>query len=144
MTAPGRWTRGEGLHFTCTRCGKCCRGPGEVWFTLAEKELAVEAVRGTPFEAAVRSRWRPAGAYEVIDVAGDTACPLLGPDGCTIQAVKPAQCRTYPFWPELLHSREDWVSEKQRCEGIDLGPNHYAYADIYEMLAGRTDTRENR
>ena len=27
--------------------------------------------------------------------------------------------------------------------GIDRGPNHYAYADIFELLSGRTDTREN-
>ena len=144
MTAPGRWTRGGGLHFTCTRCGLCCRGPGEVWFTQEEKAAALAAIAGTPLAEAVKERWRPAGADEVLDVKAGEACPLLGPDGCSIQAVKPAQCRTYPFWPELLHSREDWESEKGRCEGIDRGPNHYAYADIFELLAGRTDTRENR
>lgn len=143
MTAPGRWTRGEGLHFTCTRCGLCCRGPGEVWFTQEERADALAAVSDTPMEAELLRRWRASGAHEVLDVAAGQACPLLGPDGCTIQAVKPRQCRTYPFWPELLHSREDWASEKGRCEGIDRGPNHYGYADIFELLSGRKDTREN-
>ena len=143
MTAPGRWTRGGGLDFTCTRCGLCCRGPGEVWFTQEEKAQALAAISGTPLADKAGSIWRPSGADEVIDVPADQACPLLGPEGCTIQAVKPAQCRTYPFWPELLQSRGAWESEKGRCEGIDLGPNHYAYADIFELLSGRKDTREN-
>ena len=112
-------------------------------FTQEEKAQALAAISGTPLADKADSIWRASGADEVIDVPADQACPLLGPEGCTIQAVKPAQCRTYPFWPELLQSRGAWESEKGRCEGIDLGPNHYAYADIFELLSGRKDTREN-
>jgi Fe-S-cluster containining protein len=39
---------------------------------------------------------------------------------CRIYKVRPLQCRTYPFWPELMNPRA-WRAEAHRCEGIDRG-----------------------
>jgi Fe-S-cluster containining protein len=48
-------------------------------------------------------------------------CVFLGEGRrCRIYAVRPAQCRTYPFWPEL-ETRQAWRDEARRCEGILLG-----------------------
>lgn len=40
---------------------------------------------------------------------------------CRIYKVRPTQCRTYPFWPELLCSKRNWDAEKTHCEGINTG-----------------------
>ncbi len=48
-------------------------------------------------------------------------CEFLGNDNrCRIYAVRPRQCRTYPFWPELM-TPGAWRAEAARCEGIGRG-----------------------
>jgi len=56
-------------------------------------------------------------------VAGKAgACIFLDSRGqCEIYAVRPVQCRTYPFWPEVVGSAAAWRSEARRCEGINRG-----------------------
>lgn len=39
-------------------------------------------------------------------------CIFLSTDGkCGIYETRPVQCRTYPFWPSLLSSPDDWEEE---------------------------------
>ena len=58
----------------------------------------------------------PEAGAEHIEVGLD-GCPLLDADGrCTVDPVKPAQCATFPFWPELL---EDPERMRRSCEGVD-------------------------
>lgn len=41
--------------------------------------------------------------------------------GCSIYSVRPLQCRVWPFWPEIVASREGWALAGKRCHGIDQG-----------------------
>ena len=43
-------------------------------------------------------------------------------DRCHIYPVRPMQCRTYPYWDELVRSRAAWQRESCCCEGIERGP----------------------
>ncbi|MCA8912053.1 MAG: YkgJ family cysteine cluster protein, partial [Planctomycetes bacterium] len=38
--------------------------------------------------------------------------------GCGIYEVRPTQCRTYPFWPDIMRAPETWQREAQQCPGI--------------------------
>lgn len=49
-------------------------------------------------------------------------CHFLGAGGCQIHPVKPAQCRLFPFWPELVASRREWTNTGKWCPGIGKGP----------------------
>ncbi len=52
----------------------------------------------------------------------DERCIFLDKAGdCRVYAVRPVQCRTYPFWPELTESSKGWMTERRRCEGIGRG-----------------------
>lgn len=51
----------------------------------------------------------------------DAQCHFLTSEGCSIHAVKPTQCRLYPFWPELVESQKAWREEATRCPGIGRG-----------------------
>jgi hypothetical protein len=52
----------------------------------------------------------------------DGRCVFLGANRqCTVYPVRPLQCRTYPFWPELTGNLKAWQAEAKRCEGIDQG-----------------------
>jgi Fe-S-cluster containining protein len=49
-------------------------------------------------------------------------CHFLTPTGCTIHAVKPIQCRTFPYWPEHVSNRSSWKDLREYCPGIGVGP----------------------
>eukprot|EP00955_Chlamydomonas_euryale_P066854 359660-Chlamydomonas_euryale.AAC.22 len=48
------------------------------------------------------------------------SCVFLLPDNkCSIHSVRPGQCSTYPWWPELMDG-PGWNDEKHNvCEGFD-------------------------
>lgn len=47
-----------------------------------------------------------------------------GRAGCSVYAVRPTQCRTWPFWDENLESPEAWDDARERtpCPGMGEGP----------------------
>jgi hypothetical protein len=49
------------------------------------------------------------------------SCHFLKDGGCSIHAAKPAQCRAFPFWPELLGSKREWAKTAHYCPGIGKG-----------------------
>jgi Fe-S-cluster containining protein len=53
----------------------------------------------------------PAGLQS--DQEQQNRCIFLGADSktCGIYKQRPAQCRTYPYWPQLLASPADWAEE---------------------------------
>jgi Fe-S-cluster containining protein len=48
-------------------------------------------------------------------------CVFLKDGGCSVHEVKPTQCRTFPFWPELLESAKEWGETGRWCPGIGKG-----------------------
>lgn len=112
-----------GLRFACQPdCGACCSRPGKVRLDRAEAR-AMAAALGLG-QAEFRRRWvlNAGGALRLVDGL-DGACPFLGEDRrCRVYAARPAQCRRYPFWPELLADASTWEWEALRCPGIGQGP----------------------
>lgn len=65
---------------------------------------------------------RTARGARVLRLERDGRCCFLGPGNrCTVYAVRPRQCATYPVWPELVSTREAWLREARRCEGMGRG-----------------------
>ncbi len=123
----------DGLRFECTMCGNCCTGPpGSVWFTEAEGRQMAERL-GLD-EAAFHQRYvhivdgRRSLRERETDHGHDcifldrTSVP--GKALCSIYEDRPAQCRTWPFWPENLSSKRAWATAKRRtpCPGMNNGP----------------------
>jgi len=50
-------------------------------------------------------------------------CVFLDPRtrGCTVYPVRPAQCRTWPFWNSNLVSEEAWDRAHEKCPGMGQG-----------------------
>jgi len=82
-----------------------------------------------------RSVWWRTSLKELAN--GD--CVLLGPEGCTVYAVRPTQCRTFPFWSDNLEARRDWDDLKARCPGIDHG-RLYTRSEIERIMKGERAT----
>ncbi|MEJ2646279.1 MAG: YkgJ family cysteine cluster protein [Gammaproteobacteria bacterium] len=112
------------LHFECTQCGQCCVGGPDhhVFLRPAEAERIREYL-GLSRSWFRRRYLRRLPDGDLVAAAGPRgSCVFLGADGrCRVYGARPVQCRTYPFWPEVVRSRSSWEAEGRRCEGIGRG-----------------------
>jgi Fe-S-cluster containining protein len=108
----------NGLRFECTRCGRCCTGAaGYVWVDTGEI-AALAALRGLSLDDFGRTYLRRVGSrYALLDRAGGD-CVFHDGGACTVYAARPAQCRSFPFWPKNLASPQAWQAAASQCEGI--------------------------
>lgn len=114
----------EDLRFSCTQCGLCCATAGDYYVYLSKQES--ERIRAylQLSQGWFRRRYlqRLVDGEQVLAPGSDERCIFLDARGkCRIYTVRPIQCRTYPFWPELVDSAAAWNREARRCEGINQG-----------------------
>ncbi len=116
----------DGLQFECTQCGDCCTGaPGAVWVT--DQELtAIAAELGKPLgEVRLLHTKTMGGRWSLRDYPnGD--CVFLDPQSrrCRVYAARPMQCRTWPFWPSNIETKDSWKRTCDRCPGSGTGDLH--------------------
>jgi len=124
----------EGLRFSCVRgCRRCCGGfPGHVWVTEQEIRALATCLNMTPADF-WQDYVRRVGNRLSLRERTNYDCVLLGPNGCVAYPARPQQCRDYPFWPEVVNSREAWEDEAQRCPGMNEGRT-YCAGEIDELL----------
>lgn len=116
--------RRQPLRFECTECGACCTGGGDRHVYLADGEArAICDFLGLSwgwFQRRYLAR-TPQGE-RVLRIGEQGDCVFLQENRrCGIYGARPVQCRSYPFWPELVSSKRAWHREQSRCEGIDRG-----------------------
>jgi Fe-S-cluster containining protein len=109
------------VRFACQAgCIRCCDTKGFVYIT--EKDLRQMAkhsgLSAKVFETRYVVRYR---RLLRLRKPRNSQCHFLTAEGCSVHAVKPVQCRTYPFWPELVEQRAAWKDEGKRCPGIGKG-----------------------
>jgi uncharacterized protein len=128
---------GEGLRFECqSGCTECCRQKGFVYLT-AEDVVNIAAYLGiAPEEFERRYVYRTARRMR-LRVPRESSCSFLLAGGCSIHAVKPAQCRIFPLWPELVESAREWKKTARYCPGIGKGP-------LIQIEFARTQANEMR
>lgn len=117
----------EGLRFGCTACGKCCHNHGDgfayVYSTRAERRALAKHLEMTlkDFEAEYCER---AGAG-ISFKSRDDACIFLEEEKCSVYEFRPSQCRTFPFWPEVLQDEDTWERDVASfCPGVGKGKLH--------------------
>ena len=115
------------LRFECTGCGGCCTGRGNARVEYYVAVTPVERRRIRQY-LGISVAWfkrrylmRFEDGDESLRWEGDRCAFLDDDKRCRIYPVRPVQCRTYPFWPELVESKFAWRAEARRCEGINRG-----------------------
>lgn len=115
---PSPWYA-NGLQFSCTGCGQCCTGaPGYIWVNLNEIEAIAAHLELSVKEFSARFLRRINGRLSLLEMPKTYDCIFLKDKKCQIYSVRPTQCRTFPWWPQLLKSEEDWKEAAKFCEGI--------------------------
>ncbi len=123
--------KGPGLRFSCTMCGNCCTGPeGYVLFSddegkalaarfgLSVDEFIHRYTKKTPLGRSLAEKQTSHG-LDCIFLDRDK---IPGKAVCGVYENRPAQCRTWPFWREIISSRASWERTKRTCPGLDKGP----------------------
>ena len=116
-----------GLHFECFKCGRCCSGPAEgyIWVTNEEIRLIAGHLNMTVDEVKQKFLQRVGFRRTIIEDIHTHDCIFLRQGGsgkvCMIYPVRPAQCRSWPFWSRNLVSPYVWNTAAQKCPGINRG-----------------------
>jgi uncharacterized protein len=105
-------------EFSCQQCNECCRQPGFVYLDQEEVEpiasyMNMSASQFVNEHCEIQDR-----TQLVLKKHADEACIFLSEKGCSIHAVKPAQCRSFPTRWRTRKSFEYCVGLKQL-----FGPN---------------------
>jgi hypothetical protein len=136
----------SGLRFECTRCGACCTNRGEYAHVYLNREELGELARELGM-----SRRTFARAYTFVDEDGWTqlavsqdACVLYDSEtrACRAYGARPAQCRTFPFWREMIAGGGFTDEARRICEGVGRGPLYsieYTEARIRELDEAEED-----
>lgn len=104
-------------RYLCQRCGNCCRWPGFVRVDESEINSIASFLHLTPDEFIARhTELRPSRAGLMLKSNPDGSCIFLeGLNTCTIQPVKPQQCRDFPnAW--------NFPGWRDQCKAIKLMP----------------------
>lgn len=102
-------------RYLCQRCGNCCRWPGFVRLDDNEINAIAAFLQLTPAEfIAQHTQLRPSRSGLMLQSNPDGSCIFLqGINTCTIQPVKPQQCRDFPNQWRF----DGW---REKCEAIEL------------------------
>ena len=109
----------KGLKFSCTECGRCCTGsPGYVWVNTQEMEEMARFL-DIPLNEFKRMYTRRVGRrYSLLESKQTYDCVFLKDNKCRVYGARPTQCKTFPWWPQNLSSKEAWEAAARSCEGI--------------------------
>ncbi len=130
----------DGLRFECTGCGDCCRFSEAAVFVTDEEVRAIAGFLEMT-EEKFRSRYvDPDKTPQQLNNPTED-CIFLNTDTmkCRIYDVRPSQCRTFPFWGEIIKSKYRWKYIKTQCKGVDQG-RLYTYEEIRNIARNRMDT----
>lgn len=126
----------EGLQFTCTQCGNCCTGqPGYVWVT--EEEIRqISDYRGISIGEFRINHMKLVGTRVSLREFPNGDCTFFdaATRQCTVYPVRPAQCRTWPFWNSNLESEQSWKAVTSVCPGAGCG-NFFPLAQIQKLAS---------
>jgi Fe-S-cluster containining protein len=109
------------MRFACQRgCINCCTQQGFVYLTEQDVARAAEFLGISTKQFERRYVYRTKNLRR-LRTPRDVRCHFLAAGGCSIHPAKPTQCRTFPFWPELVESRRAWHKTAAYCPGIGRG-----------------------
>ena len=115
----------------CQRCTACCRWPGQVRLTDAEITRIAGFLQLSEFDFIQRfTRLQPDRRGLALQEKADGACVLLEGNLCSIQAVKPQQCRDFPnLWK--------YPGAEKYCRAIPREVSEEDYVQLVSTATGR-------
>jgi len=115
----------EGIRFECQGSGRCCvsrGGYGFVYLSARDRKRMASELGMATRDFTRKYCTKTNGWFHLKDMQGD--CVFLSDKKCTVYEGRPAQCRTWPFWPENMNAKI-WNTEVAKfCPGVGKGRVH--------------------
>ncbi len=109
------------FRFTCQpNCSNCCQVEGQVYLKEADVPRIASFLSLTPEMFEERYVVRTSRSIR-LRKPPNRQCHFHLDNRCAIHPVKPTQCRTFPFWPELIESEQEWNQAAAYCPGMGKG-----------------------
>lgn len=115
----------------CQRCTACCRWPGQVRLTETEITRIAAFLQLSEHDFIQRfTRLQPDRRGLALQEKADGGCILLEGNLCSIQSVKPQQCRDFPnLWK--------YPGAEKFCQAIPRAVDEEEYVRLVSAAAGR-------
>jgi Fe-S-cluster containining protein len=130
----------DGLQFECTRCSYCCRHePGFVFLSEIDLKAMVDELCISEEEFINTYCTKvDIGFFNRLSLAEkkNHDCIFWSEEGCRVYKARPLQCRSYPFWTQVVEDKDSWDEEAISCPGISQGTKH-SKEEIEEWLKKR-------
>jgi hypothetical protein len=118
------WWR-DGVRFQCQGSGKCCTSHGEygfVYMTLDDRKRMASVLGMKTGDFTRHYCERTDGVWHLKERKENPDCLFLkNGNRCGVYEGRPAQCRTWPFWPEIMGAKA-WAKDVVAfCPGVGKG-----------------------
>lgn len=114
----------DGVRFECQGSGKCCTSHGEfgfVFVTLEDRRRFAKHLKITTGEFTKKYCTNRNGIWHLNEDPKNPDCLFLKNKKCSVYYARPTQCRTWPFWPEVMNAKA-WAKEVVSfCPGVGKG-----------------------
>jgi Fe-S-cluster containining protein len=135
MKTKAEWWR-KGVQFECQGSGKCCVSRGQygfVYLTLADRKRMAKTMKLSTSEFSRKHCAKTDGVWHIKDEVGLDCKFLENGNRCGVYEGRPEQCRTWPFWPEVMNAKT-WKDEVSKfCPGVGKGRT-YSGEEVASIL----------
>ncbi|MCB0366514.1 MAG: YkgJ family cysteine cluster protein [Bdellovibrionaceae bacterium] len=114
----------DGLRFSCQNSGRCCISRGQwgyVYLTLQDRRDLARELKMTTQEFTRRYTGKEDGFYFLKENPDGPECLFLENNKCRVYKGRPTQCRTWPFWPEVMNPKAWRKDVVDFCPGANKG-----------------------
>lgn len=126
----------QGLQFECQGSGKCCTSHGEFGFVFLTKEDRTRFAKHLNITVGEFKKTycdQTNGIWHLKEEKGRPDCLFLQKKRCSVYEARPNQCRTWPFWPEVMNAKA-WKTEVESfCPGVGKG-RIWSKSEIEEIV----------
>ncbi len=124
MNTTNKWWK-DGIRFQCQGAGKCCTSHGEfgfVYLTKADRQMMAKHLGLNTRAFTLKYCTKTEGNFHLKEEKGKPDCVFLKDKRCGVYEARPTQCRTWPFWPDVMGAKSWKKDVVQFCPGVDKGP----------------------
>ncbi|MBC7457654.1 MAG: YkgJ family cysteine cluster protein [Bdellovibrionaceae bacterium] len=114
----------KGLRFQCQGSGNCCTSHGEFGFVFLTIDDRRRFARHLKLSTAAFTRKYcdlKEGVWHLKEDKKKPDCMFLADKRCSVYEARPTQCRTWPFWPEVMNAKSWGKEVASFCPGVGKG-----------------------
>jgi Fe-S-cluster containining protein len=127
----------DGIHFECQSSGNCCVSHGEygyVFLTETDQQLIAKSLRLKVAQFREQYCRLIDGYWALKENPKGPECLFLKEKRCSIYKERPTQCRTWPFWPNVMSAKAWSKNVENFCPGVGQG-GFYLAEEIEDILS---------